>query len=177
MIEENLAQLRENVGGYDYAVVLKAYWRGSEDQNDEMKTAALRWLRGEYSTKTEARQALGVRNIIDDESVAGAWKLLAAFVRLAGYGGLVVILDEMVNLYKLQSAQARNQNFEQILRVVNDVLQGHVVGARSFSLAARQSSCSTHVEVSIVTLRYKAVWPKMSSLKANSKTLPAQCCV
>jgi hypothetical protein len=88
----------------------------------------LRWLRGEYSTKTEARQALGVRNIIDDDNVYDSLKLMAAFVRLAGYGGLLVAFDEMVNLYKLQSAQARNQNFEQILRIVNDVLQGQVSG-------------------------------------------------
>ncbi|MNE41949.1 hypothetical protein D3C80_1360520 [compost metagenome] len=93
-----------------------------------MKAAALRWLRGEYTTKTEARQALGVRNIIDDADVYDSLKLLSAFVRLAGYAGLVIVFDEMVNLYKLQSAQARNQNFEQILRIVNDVLQGNASG-------------------------------------------------
>ncbi|AWN35089.1 ATP-binding protein [Methylobacterium radiodurans] len=127
-IDRRLAPLQEEVGGYDYAVVLKAYWRGSEDGNEALKAAALRWLRGEYSTRTEARQALGVRTIIDDDTVYDALKLLAAFVRLAGYGGLFVVFDELVNLYKLQSAQARNQNFEQILRILNDVLQGNVRG-------------------------------------------------
>ena len=34
----------------------------------------------------------------------------------------------MVNLYKLQNAQARKQNYEQILRVLNDVLQGSTEG-------------------------------------------------
>ena len=128
IIDRRLAPLQEEVGGYDYAVVLKAYWRGSEDADEALKAAALRWLRGEYSTRTEARQALGVRTIIDDDTVYDALKLLAAFVRLAGYGGLFVVFDELVNLYKLQSAQARNQNFEQILRILNDVLQGNVCG-------------------------------------------------
>ncbi|MBP0615752.1 ATP-binding protein [Jiella mangrovi] len=128
VIDAKLAQLQEHVGGYDYATVLKAYWRGSENGSDETKSAALRWLRGEYSTKTEARQALGVRNIIDDGDVYDALKLLSAFVRLAGYDGMLVVFDEMVNLYKLQSSQARNQNFEQILRMLNDVLQGNVGG-------------------------------------------------
>ncbi|MEO3998900.1 ATP-binding protein [Mesorhizobium sp. CAU 1732] len=128
VIDERLAQLQEHVGGYDYATVLKAYWRGSEDGDEVLKASALRWLRGEYSTKTEARQALGVRNIIDDNDVYDALKLLAAFVRLAGYSGLLVVFDEMVNLYKLQSSQARNQNFEQILRMLNDVLQGNFAG-------------------------------------------------
>jgi hypothetical protein len=128
VIDERLAHLQEYVGGYDYATVLKAYWRGSEDGDEILKNAALRWLRGEFSTKTEARQALAVRNIIDDDNVYDALKLLAAFVKLAGYAGLLVIFDEMVNLYKLQSSQARNQNFEQILRMLNDVLQGNFGG-------------------------------------------------
>ena len=127
-IDQKLAPLQDHVGGYDYAAVLKAYWRGSESSDSALMGAALRWLRGEYSTKTEARQALGVRNIIDDGDIYDSLKLLAAFVRLTGYAGLVVVFDEMVNLYKLQSAQARNQNFEQILRIVNDVLQGSASG-------------------------------------------------
>lgn len=128
VIDERLAHMQELVGGYDFATVLKAYWRGSENGDEILKGAALRWLRGEYSTRTEARQALGVRAIIDDADVYDGLKLLAAFVRQAGYSGLLVVFDEMVNLYKLQSAQARNQNFEQILAILNDVLQGNVSG-------------------------------------------------
>jgi hypothetical protein len=128
VIDQKLSHLQEEVGGYDYAVVLKAYWRGSEAHDEVLKASALRWLRAEYSTKTEARQALGVRTIIDDDNVYDSLKLLAGFVRLAGYSGLLVAFDELVNLYKLQSSQARNQNFEQILRILNDVLQGNVTG-------------------------------------------------
>ncbi|MCJ2126993.1 ATP-binding protein [Methylobacterium sp. J-077] len=128
VIDRKLAPLQDEVGGFDYAVVLKAYWRGSEAGDEGLKAAALRWIRGEFSTRTEARQALGVRTIVDDDGVYDALKLLAAFVRLAGYGGLFVVFDELVNLYKLQSAQARNQNFEQILRILNDVLQGNTRG-------------------------------------------------
>ncbi len=127
-IDERLGHLHELLGGHDFATVLKAYWRGHERHDETVKAAAVRWLRGEYTTKTEARQALGVRSIIDDADVYDGLKLVAAFTRLAGYGGLVVIFDEMVNLYKLQSAQARNQNFEQILRITNDLLQGNVRG-------------------------------------------------
>lgn len=95
VIDERLVHLHEHIGGYDYATVLKAYWRGSEESDEVLKSSALRWLRGEYSTKTEARQALGVRNIIDDGDVYDALKLLAAFVKLAGYSGLLVVFDEM----------------------------------------------------------------------------------
>lgn len=128
VIDKRLSALQELVGGHDFATVLKAYWQASEDGNEAVKASALRWLRAEFSTKTEARQALGVRNIIDDGDVYDSLKLLAQFVRLAGYSGLVVVFDEMVNLYKLQSAQARNQNYEQILRIVNDMLQGNSEG-------------------------------------------------
>jgi hypothetical protein len=128
VIDSKLRALQDHLGGHDYSTVLKTYWRASEDGDDSLKAAALRWLRAEYPTKTEARQALGVRSIIDDADVYDSLKLLAAFVRLAGYAGLIVMFDEMVNIYKLQSAQARNQNFEQILRILNDVLQGGVEG-------------------------------------------------
>lgn len=124
VIDAKLAQVHENVGGYDFANVLKTYWRANEDGDETLKVAALRWLRGEFATRTDARQALGVRTIIDDSNIYDALKTLSVLVRLAGYGGLIVVFDELVNLYKLQSAQARNQNFEQILRILNDVLQG-----------------------------------------------------
>jgi P-loop Domain of unknown function (DUF2791) len=128
VIDEKLAPIQDFVGGYDFATVLKAYWRGSEEANEALKSSALRWLRGEFSTKTEAKQALGVRTIIDDENVYDSLKSLACLVRIAGYAGLLVMFDEMVNIYKLQNSQARNQNYEQILRIVNDSLQGNTQG-------------------------------------------------
>ncbi len=128
VIASGLAPLQDHVGGHDFGSVIAAYWRAGEAGDDDLKAAALRWLRAEYPTRTEARAALGVRSIIDDADVYDSIKLMSAFVRLAGYAGLLVVFDEMVNLYKLQSSQARNQNFEQILRVVNDVLQGDVEG-------------------------------------------------
>jgi hypothetical protein len=128
VLDERLAHLQEGVGGYDFATVVEAYWRGGEEDNEELKANALRWLRGEFSTKTEARQALGVRNILGDHDFYEGLKLMAALARLAGYGGLLVVLDEMVNLYKLQSKQARDQNYEQILFTLNDTLQGNTSG-------------------------------------------------
>lgn len=127
-IRAKLVDLQEQVGGYDFATVVAAYAAAHEEGDETRQANALRWLRGEYTTKTEARQDLGVRSIIDDANVYDSLKLLARFVRMAGYGGLFVCLDELVNLYKLQSAQARNQNYEQILRILNDVLQGTVEG-------------------------------------------------
>jgi hypothetical protein len=84
----------------------------------------VRWLRGEFSTRTDARNALGVRTIVDDATFYDQLKLLARFVTMAGYNGLLVCLDEMVNLYKLANTQARTSNYEQILRILNDSLQG-----------------------------------------------------
>lgn len=126
VIREHLASLAEMVGGYDFADVIGMYWRGHEEGREDLKSAAVRWLRGEYTTRTDARRDLGVRTIIDDANVYDQMKLLARFVRLAGYQGLLVGLDEMVNLYKLAHTQARSANYEQILRIVNDCLQGTV---------------------------------------------------
>lgn len=127
-INDGLGDVREMVGGYDFATVVAAYARGYEEGSGTLQDAALRWLRGEYSTKTDARADLGVRTIIDDAMFYDALRLLARFVRLAGFGGLMVCLDELVNLYKLQHGQARKQNYEQILRILNDVLQGTTEG-------------------------------------------------
>ena len=124
VIHDKLEHLEELTGGYDFATVVAKYWAGHEAGNDELKSNALRWLRAEFATKTDARKALGVRTMIDDASVYDHLKLMSAFVREAGYGGLMVELDELVNLYKLTNSQARNANYEQILRILNDVLQG-----------------------------------------------------
>ena len=126
MIRDHLTSLPELVGGYAFADVVAAYWRGHDQGDANLKASAVRWLRGEYSTKTDARRDLGVREIIDDGNVYDMLKLLARFVRLAGYGGLIVAFDEMVNLYKLANTRARNSNYEQILRILNDCLQGSV---------------------------------------------------
>ncbi|WP_242111558.1 ATP-binding protein [Luteimonas aquatica] len=128
VIRSKLEQLSELVNGYDFAEVIAAYCRGSEEGNEQLKSDAIRWLRGEFSTRTDARAALGVRSIVDDASVYDQLKLAARFVRLAGYSGLFVCLDELVNIYKLSNTQARSSNYEQILRMLNDSLQGTAVG-------------------------------------------------
>lgn len=128
VIRSKLEQLTELVNGYDFADVIAAYCRGAEEGNEQLKSDAIRWLRGEFATRTDARAALGVRTIVDDASVYDQLKLAARFVRLAGYAGLFVCLDELVNLYKLANSQARSSNYEQILRMLNDSLQGTAVG-------------------------------------------------
>ena len=128
VIRERLEHLAEMVGGYDFAEVIAAYWKGHDNGDEHLKMNAIRWLRGEFTTKTDARQALGVRTIVDDANFYDQLKLLTQLIRLSGYAGLLISLDELVNLYKLANTQARKSNYEQILRILNDCLQGHSVG-------------------------------------------------
>lgn len=128
IIHERLENLSELVMGYDFASVIAAYWRAYEKDDDTLKANAIRWLRGEFSAKTDARKALGVREIIDDDAFYDQIKLLARFCRLAGYKGLLICLDELVNLYKLPNPISRNNNYEQILRILNDLEQGSAEG-------------------------------------------------
>jgi hypothetical protein len=125
IIEKRLSPLEDLVSGYDFSKVITAYFTGATTGDDEKKSQALRWLRAEYTTRTEARKDLDVRTIIDDANIYDYLKLYSQFAKIAGYKGLLIVLDEMVNLYKLNSSQARSNNFEQILRILNDVLQGH----------------------------------------------------
>lgn len=122
VIARKLSELTEYVGGYDFAAVVAAYARGHESGDEQLKSDAIRWLRGEFATKTDARAALGVRTIVEDSTVIDHLKLLAGLVRKAGFEGLMVVIDEMVNLYKLAHGQSRTSNYEQILRVLNDTL-------------------------------------------------------
>jgi len=129
-LAQRLKPLQDLVGGFDLANVLTAYIRGFEAGDTAKQEAVLRWLRAEFDTKTEARQAdLGVRGIIEDADVYDYLKLMAKFARIMGYQGLVVCIDEMVVLsHRLASVRARNANYEAILRILNDCLQGSVEG-------------------------------------------------
>jgi hypothetical protein len=128
VIHARLAELTEFVGGYDFAHVLAQYWRGYDTGDDRLTQDAVRWLRAEYTSRADARRALGVRTVIGDVGLHDHLKLLARFVRLAGYDGLLVCLDELVNLYRLPGAQARSANYEQLLMMLNDSLQGTASG-------------------------------------------------
>jgi len=128
-IFEDLKSLQDHVGGFEFTEVLAKYYEGYISGNDALQGAALRWLRAEYTTKTEARQDLGVRRIIDDENFYDSLKLLAAFSIKAGHAGLLVNLDEMVVLsHRMPSARSRQTNYESLLTILNDCLQGSVRG-------------------------------------------------
>lgn len=125
-----LAPLTEEVGGYDYAAVLLRHLEASLADDAETAGACLRWLRGEFRTKTEARAATGLRTlgVIDDANWYMHLRLLAAFSRIAGQSGLLVLIDECVNLYKIPNRISRESNYEKILSMYNDTLQGVASG-------------------------------------------------
>lgn len=119
-----LNEMQGMVHGYDFGNILAAYYQGYLSNNEELKSNAIRWLRGEFSTKTEAFNALKVRSIIDSDNYYDYLKVMAVFFQKIGYAGLVVCLDEGVYLYKITNSVSRNNNYEVILSIVNDCLQG-----------------------------------------------------
>ncbi|MCB9452382.1 MAG: ATP-binding protein [Anaerolineaceae bacterium] len=123
-IRMTISQMEGMVHSFDFSTVISTYWQGHQSGDDTQKESALRWLRGEYSTKTEAREALGVRVIIDDDSWYDYIKLLAHFVKDIGYKGLIIFIDEAVNLYKISNTVSRNNNYERLLTIFNDTMQG-----------------------------------------------------
>ena len=127
---EALREMEFLVGGFDFARVVTAYYHAYTNGNDEGRSACLRWLRGEYATKTEAKRDLGfaVSVIIDDDNWYDFLKLWASLARMMGYRGLVVFIDECVNLYKISHRVSRENNYEKILSMFNDTLQGRAPG-------------------------------------------------
>lgn len=125
-VYQTLSALEGGVGGFELARVLGEYYAALSSGNDEGRSACLRWLRGEYQTKTEARQALGFRvgGIIDDSNWYEYLKLWATFSTILGYRGLLVYIDECINLYKIPNRISREANYEKLLSIFNDTLQG-----------------------------------------------------
>lgn len=119
-----LSPIQELVCGFDFTQVLRLYYRASLEGNDETRAGVVKWLRGEFRTKTEARGELGVNACITDDTWYEYLKLFAQFLVGAGYKGLVVLIDELVNLYKIPNATSRQYNYEKILTMYNDTLQG-----------------------------------------------------
>jgi len=116
------------IGGFDFACVVNLFYKSSQTGDDEKKGCCLRWLRGEYITRTDAKKDLGVSSIINDENWYDYIKLMAFFVRKIGYKGLVVFIDECVNLYKITNRVSREANYEKLLSMFNDTLQGNSKG-------------------------------------------------
>ncbi len=123
-IYSKIGSLEDMLHGFDFATVINAYYRAFRDGNDEKLGNVVRWLRGEYSTKTEAKQDLGVNVLITDDNWYDYIKLLTAFLVSAGYKGLVLMIDELVNIMKIPNSITRQYNYEKILMMYNDVMQG-----------------------------------------------------
>lgn len=129
LIQNNIIQTVNEVtetGGFDFGVVVMKYYEGYIKNDDFLRRSALKWLKGEYHTKTEARQDLGVREIVNDLNY---YDMLKNFCRLfvsMGYSGFMINLDEAINLYKISTANMRAKNYEKVLSIFNDCFQGKV---------------------------------------------------
>ncbi len=119
-----ISSLSELVHGFDFAKLLNMYYHAYLNNDDETKAKVIKWFRGEYTHKTEAKQELGVNIIISDDDWYEYLKLFASFFRQAGYAGLIIMIDELVNIYKIPNSISRQYNYEKILTMYNDALQG-----------------------------------------------------
>lgn len=119
-----ISSLNELVHGFNFAKLLNMYYHAYMSGDDETKAKVIKWFRGEYSHKTEAKKELGVDIIISDSDWYEYLKLFATFFRQAGYAGLMIMIDELVNIYKIPNAISRQYNYEKILTMYNDTLQG-----------------------------------------------------
>ena len=124
IISEKLNELNDHTGGYDFIAVIKKYLEGYESGNHDLMNCALKWLKAGYTTKTDSYRDLDIREFIDDASFYNTLKLYSVLVRKAGYKGLLVCMDEMVNLYKIPNSVSRKANYEEILSMLNNTLQG-----------------------------------------------------
>lgn len=120
--------LNEMVHGFDFAKLLALYYRSYTTGDDDTKAKVAKWFRGEYTAKTQAKEELGINIIITDDDWYDYIKLFAAFLKKAGYSGFMILIDELVNIYKVPQSITRQYNYEKILTMYNDTLQGKACG-------------------------------------------------
>ena len=118
------SEISELVHGFEFAHLISLYYHAYLDGDDELKAQVVRWFRGEFSLKREAKEALGVNIIITDDDWYDYLKIFAVFFRLAGYAGMMIMIDELVNIYKIPNSITRQYNYEKLLTMYNDALQG-----------------------------------------------------
>lgn len=123
-VNAQLAPLEEMVHGFDFTRMLRRYRTAASEGDEEAMSCVTKWIRGEYRTKSEARAELGSSTIISDDDWYDYVKLIARFLVCSGYKGMLVLIDELVNLYKIPNAITRQYNYEKILTMYNDTLQG-----------------------------------------------------
>lgn len=149
-VTKSLNELTDT-GAFDFTAIILLYLDAYLNADDQTCRNALRWLKGEYHTKTEARQDLGVRDIIDDQNYYDMLKNLCRFFVSMGYSGFMISLDEAVNLYKISTSAMREKNYEKILSIYNDCFQGkitnlfiNIAGTRDFLENERRGLFSYH---------------------------------
>ena len=125
-IKNMLNELNDFPNGHSFAYIVYKYWEAYDTENDALKNCVLKWLKGEYATKTDTMRDLGIRDFINDASFFNTLKLYSVLVKKAGYKGLLINLDEMVNLYKAAHGTSRKMNYEEILGILNNTLQGTI---------------------------------------------------
>lgn len=123
-IKQEVYSLSELVHGFDFALLLTEYYKAFALSDEDRKARVLKWFKGEYNTKTDAKKDIGINIIIGDDNWYDYLKILALFLKQAGYGGMLVLIDELVNIYKIPHATSRQYNYEKILTIYNDCLQG-----------------------------------------------------
>jgi hypothetical protein len=154
-----------DVGGFDFGMVIMKYYEGYIREDDALRKNALKWLKGEYHTKSEARQDLGVREIINDVNYYDMLKNFCKLFVSIGYSGFMVNLDEAVNLYKISTSALREKNYEKIMTIYNDCFQGkvehlffNIAGTREFLENERRGMFSYEALKSrLVTNKYESM--------------------
>ncbi len=128
MVEQQIytvaGELEGMVSGFEFAKAVIAYWRAYREDDATTKSNVLKWFRGEYTSKKEARDELSINYIVTDETWYDFLKVFAAFMVRAGYEGMLIMVDELVNIFKIPNSITRQNNYEKLLTMYNDTLQG-----------------------------------------------------
>ncbi|NGM71690.1 ATP-binding protein [Sphingobacterium sp. SGL-16] len=126
LVQTKIMQTINGLTDVGFATVVMKYYEGYISDDELIKRNALKWLKGQYKLKLEARQDLNVREIINDLNYYDMLKNFTSLFVSMGYSGFMINLDEAINLYKISTAATREKNYEKILTIYNDCFQGKI---------------------------------------------------
>lgn len=110
----------------DFRKIIKAYWETFlPDAPDpailaQKQGEILQWFSGE-GTIGQWRRAYGINKLVNKGNAKLMLQSLAAFVRLVGYNGLVILFDEAEMSYSIMRKSALRDAHNNLLHLINNV--------------------------------------------------------
>lgn len=121
-----LIPFRTKVHGIEFTNILLRYYDAYQSNDFDEINRCLKWLKGEYRLRSEVKNDFGSSIMITDDDWFDFLDLYVTLFKIIGFKGLFIMFDEVINLFRIINPSYRLKNYEKVLNMYNDTLQGKV---------------------------------------------------